>query len=188
MKNLDTKRINSHKHIIFSTKEDEVKIECPKKHGLERSKSKFIHANVYTEIVIEDGCKGQIHRNILYPDSNFDSGDNYVNFDLHFETNYLKKLPGITDTKLPHVLAYLENVKTEVDVTEIHQFSQQLGRNDQDFEKIDSGNEFIYKIFGGICGLVALTLIIGGISLYFFFKSHASRIQVLEGLSRANNS
>ena len=155
-------------NIVFSTKDDSVKIECPRKHGLERSKEKFIHPNVYTELVLDDGCKAKISGNMLYPNSNFDSGDNYVNFDLHFETDYLKKLPGMTDTKLLHVLAYLENVKTEVDVTEIHQFSQQLKKHDQAFKKIDSGNEFIYKVFGGLCGLVLLTLFIGGISLYFF--------------------
>ena len=112
LKSLEIIRISSHKQIIFSTKDDSVKIECPRKHGLERSKEKFIHPNVYTELVLDDGCKAKISGNMLYPNSNFDSGDNYVNFDLHFETDYPKKLPGMTDTKLPHVLSHIDNVKT----------------------------------------------------------------------------
>ena len=41
--------------------------------------------------------------NMLYPDSNFDSDQNYASFNLHFEKNYLEKIPGLTDTKLTHV-------------------------------------------------------------------------------------
>ena len=115
-------------------------------HRLPKTKTKFIHANVYTELLLEDGCTGMMSGKELYPDSNFDSDENYASFNLHFEKNYLEKIPGLTDTKLTHVFTYLDNVKTEIDITQIHQISEQLDKNLQIISKMDNESSFVYTV------------------------------------------
>ena len=179
----DIKRISSHKHIIFSVKEDMVFIVCVTgPHRLPKTKTKFIPANVYTELLLEDGCTGMMSGKELYPDSNFDSDENYASFNLHFEKNYLEKIPGLTDTKLTHVFTYLDKVKTEVDITQIHQISEQLDKNLQIISKMDNENSFVYSVLGAAIGSIVLTILVGGIFVFMLLRNHKSKLVQLERL------
>ena len=118
----------------------------------------------------------------LYPDSNFDSDENYASFNLHFEKNYLEKIPGLTDTKLTHVFTYLDKVKTEVDITQIHQISEQLDKNLQIISKMDNESSFVYTVFGVAIGSIVFTILVGGIFVFMLLRNHKSKLVQLESL------
>ena len=122
----------------------------------------------------------------LYPDSNFDSDQNYASFNLHFEKNYLENIPGLTATKLNHVLTYLNNVKTEVDITQIHQISEEIDKNLQVISKMDNGNFYTYIVFGVTIGALVIAILAGSISACIVFSKYkgdtANKITELERL------
>ena len=68
--------------------------------------------------------------------------------------------------KLNYVLTYLHNEKTKVNVTQIHQISEEIDRNLQAISKMDTWNSYVYIVFGvtiGIIVLVVLAILVGGI-------------------------
>ena len=93
---------------------------------------------------------------------------------MHFEKNYLEKIPGLTDTKLTHVFTYLDKVKTEVDITQIHQISEQLDKNLQIISKMDNESSFVYTVFGVAIGSIVFTILVGGIFVFMLLRNHKS--------------
>ena len=112
-------------------------------------------------------AEGFINDNVFYPDSNYDSDENYSSFDLGFEKNYLEKIPGITETKLTHIFTLLDKVKTDVDITQIHQMSVQIDKNLEDWN-----NSFTNPLLYGTIVALAITFLVGGISIYFLFRMY----------------
>ena len=168
----DVKRINSHKYMIFSTKEDSVTIVCVNKYGKSSAKNEFIPANVHKELLLEDQCKGIMSDgSMLYPDINFDSEENYISFNLPFEKdNITQILPGMTETKLDDAMAYLHEVQTDVDVTELHQFSKMIHKNLQFNSRMDNQSSFSNIVLVVAISGILQGLLFGAISYYILSK------------------
>jgi hypothetical protein len=150
---------------VFSIKEDKATVVCESENGNRKTKITYIPANVYKDVFLEDGCTGFINDNVFYPDSNYDSDENYSSFDLGFEKNYLEKIPGITETKLTHIFTLLDKVKTDVDITQIHQMSVQIDKN----LELWWNNSFTNPLLYGTIVALAITFLAGGISIHFLF-------------------
>ena len=113
-----------------------------------------------------------MNRRTFYPDSNFDSRENHASFDLHFHKSYLENIPGITSSKLAHIFTLVDTIKTEVDISEIHQISQQIEKNLQ-------YSMLHYSTLGG-SGLIILAL-----NSYIYLYSVSEKQQ--NGIKAARN-
>ena len=172
----DMKRVESHRYIIYTHEEDRAKIFCPDNHGnIVLDAEITIPTNVYTEIPIKNECFGKllVNRRTFYTDSNFDARENHASFDLHFHKSYLENIHGITSTKLEHIYALVDTVKTEVDISEIHQISQQIEKNLQ-YSMLQ------YSTAGG-SGLIILALVISTCILFRKSNKMESKLQEIKG-------
>ena len=172
----DMKKVESHRYVIYTREEDRAKIFCPDNHGNVVLDAEItIPTNIYTEIPIKNECFGKllVNRRTFYPDSNFDSRENHASFDLHFHKSYLENIHGITSTKLEHIYALVDTVKTEVDISEIHQISQQIEKNLQ-YSMLQ------YSTAGG-SGLMILALVISICILFRKSNKMESKLQEIKG-------
>ena len=76
-------------------------------------------------------------------------------------------IPGITETKLTHIFTLLDKVKTDVDITQIHQMSVQIDKNLEVWN-----NSFTNPLLYGTIVALAKTFLVGGISIYFLFRMY----------------
>ena len=172
----DMKRVESHRYVIYTREEDRAKIFCPDNHGnIVLDAEITIPTNVYTGIPIKNECFGKllVNRRTFYTDSNFDARENHASFDLHFHKSYLENIHGITSTKLEHIYGLVDTVKTEVDISEIHQISQQIEKNLQ-YSMLQ------YSTAGG-SGLIILALVISICILFRKSNKMESKLQEIKG-------
>ena len=116
-----------------------------------------------------------MNRRTFYPDSNFDARENHASFDLHFHKNYLENIPGITSSKLAHIFTLVDTIKTEVDISEIHQISKQIEKNLQ-------FSMWQYGTAGGT-GFIIVALVISVCVLFRKTNKTDSKIKEIEGNS-----
>ena len=65
-------------------------------------------------------------------------------------------------------------MKTEVDITQIHQIREQLDKNLKIISKMDNESSFVYTVFGAAIGSTVFTILVGGIFVFMLLRNHKS--------------